>query len=773
MSFPFSRRAALWFLALCLLVFPRPAAVHAQTGTAVLPTNTATTYSYGGANASSGSVTLVSVAGQSFTQAMQVTYSTTAPYMYNAQISWPTTAPVAANDLLVLTFWVRKLSPLNGSTIFCNAIFEQNGSPYTRSLTSSVPCDTDQWVKYAIPFKATAAYAAGGAAVRFQVANGPQTFELGGVQCENYGQLANAAGLPTAYYYPGSLPTAPWRANAAANIEAYRKGDLTVRVVDTNGYRVSGASVHVQMKKHAFKFGSAINASRVTDPGTGNNTYKQKVLNLFNTAVFENDLKWVPWENNPQQTLNGLAWCSANGITVRGHTLIWPAFARMPSDCASLAAAALNTRINNHFTDILGSTYGQCYQWDVVNEPYTNYDVQGRISGVPNVTPSTGVLGNYKMVEWFTLARSLEPNAKLYLNDYNILEAGGNDINHQNYDYALLEYLLNNNAPVDGFGMQSHFTTVTPIDKLLSIIDRFSQLPIDLAVTEFDFDTMDENLQANYTRDLMTIIFSSPKFNEFLMWGFWEGAHWRPRAAMYRQNWTEKPNGLAYRDLVFTQWWTDVTGTSNSNGEYTTRAFKGDYDIIVTRNGQTYTVPATLGTNQLVTVTVAGGASTLNASADASVRDGIYAANNYGTATSMDIKNSTTDFTRYAYIKFDISGISPTVANARLRLYGRHNGTVSPNTSAYGVTNNSWTETGITWANKPSVGALQVSKTITQTTQYYEWDVTSFVRSQKAAGATAVTLVLTMDASPSDNQITSFNSREATGNRPQLVVSTN
>jgi hypothetical protein len=89
----------------------------------------------------------------------------------------------------------------------------------------------------------------------------------------------------------------------------------------------------------------------------------------------------------------------------------------------------------------------------------------------------------------------------------------------------------------------------------------------------------------------------------------------------------------------------------------------------------------------------------------------------------------------------------------------------------FAVSSNSWTETGITWNNRPALGAKQgASVTITPTARYYEWDVTAFVKAQRAAGATAVSLAVKMDQAVNDGPDT-FNSRQASANRPQLVVS--
>jgi hypothetical protein len=39
------------------------------------------------------------------------------------------------------------------------------------------------------------------------------------------------------------------------------------------------------------------------------------------------------------------------------------------------------------------------------------------------------------------------------------------------------------------------------------------------------------------------------------------------------------PQALAYRDLVFNQWWTQASGKADKDGIFKTRAFYGDYTI--------------------------------------------------------------------------------------------------------------------------------------------------------------------------------------------------
>jgi GH35 family endo-1,4-beta-xylanase len=324
----------------------------------------------------------------------------------------------------------------------------------------------------------------------------------------------------------------------------------------------------------------------------------------------ENDLKWPFWESwaswNRQATMNALAWLRNNDLPVRGHNLIWPTYGNMPNDTRNLGPDALRQRIDNHFAEILKpeNAGGKCYQWDVINEPYTNFEVQGRIGGSSGVTQSNGLLGNLEMIRWFQNARRLDPTTKLFVNDYDILAGGGDDKPHQNYLFALSRWLLDNGAPLDGVGMQGHFNRVTPPATMQEIIERFSQLPVTLAITEFDVNLTDEELQAEYTRDVMTMIFSHPKFTDFLMWGFWERSHWLPAGAMYRADWSSKPNALVYNDLVFREWWTNEAGVADAAGRFTARGFKGAYNVTAVYQRVANTVTATIDSSGEVTVTL-------------------------------------------------------------------------------------------------------------------------------------------------------------------------
>jgi endo-1,4-beta-xylanase len=90
-----------------------------------------------------------------------------------------------------------------------------------------------------------------------------------------------------------------------------------------------------------------------------------------------------------------------------------------------------------------------------------------------------------------------------------------------------------------------------------------------------------------------------------MLWGFWENRHWRPQAALFASDWTMRPHGQAWMDLVNKQWKTDASATTDADGSISTRGFLGDYQITVTHGQRTKTAPAQLDRDgETVTITL-------------------------------------------------------------------------------------------------------------------------------------------------------------------------
>ncbi|MDQ3544886.1 MAG: DNRLRE domain-containing protein, partial [Actinomycetota bacterium] len=160
---------------------------------------------------------------------------------------------------------------------------------------------------------------------------------------------------------------------------------------------------------------------------------------------------------------------------------------------------------------------------------------------------------------------------------------------------------------------------------------------------------------------------------------------------------------------------------------------------------------------------------------DGFVRNGTFGGTNYGNDGMLLVKKSgTTGNTRESYLRFDLSAIG-TITTAKLRLWGFLTNVTdggTPHVQIYKSTNTTWSETGLTWNNKPaSTGSALATTTITGTGgAWFEWNLTSFLQAEKAAGRNVVTLVL--QSSNTTNPMATFNSDEAAANRPELLVTT-
>ncbi len=360
-----------------------------------------------------------------------------------------------------------------------------------------------------------------------------------------------------------------------------------MHVFDANGNPVSNADVSLEFQRHAYHFGTAVSAGRIVDDSAENDQYRAKVLELFNQAGPFNAFKWPPWAGDwgggPEEALAAAQWMKENGLYARAHVMVWPSERHLPNfmkayipdgDPANTDPAAKQA-VLDHIADVGTQSAPFIDEWDVINETFDNHDLMD-------------AFGNEVMVDWFNAARTVLPTQALYLNDYSILSGRGRNATHQQNYEDHIQFLLDNNAPIDAMGMQGHFNnSPTPIPILWDVLQRYTtKFPeLDIRVTEFTIDTEDEAMQADYLRDFHTLIFSHPKTVGIQLWGFWESQINKTNSALFRNDWSPKPNGLAYEALVFGDWWNDFNGRTHTSGSFSERGFFGDYHVSAKLDG--------------------------------------------------------------------------------------------------------------------------------------------------------------------------------------------
>jgi endo-1,4-beta-xylanase len=529
--------------------------------------------------------TIVNVTGQPFTRAARIQTLKRPDLDFLLQFRTKTTQPVKKGDALVAIFDARAAEPLPATGIAQSAfVFELASEPYTKSADFPFKIGPS-WQRYYISFFALSDLEAGSAQVMFRLGYDPQTIEIGGLQVLNFGPGIKRDRLPsTLVSYIGRDSDNPWRKIAREKIERIRKGDLTVHVVDSGGKPVSGATVTIRMKRHAFGWGSAVDARTLLGEGPDSDRYRQHVRENYNRAVLENDLKWFSWIREPQRAKDAVKWLRENGLDVRGHCLVWPGEKNLPHPIVALfkQPAALKSAINDHIREEAGAMRGQLIEWDVVNEPFSNFNVQAAITGVaPKSAPDWIERHASVLSEFYRTAREADPAPKLYLNDYSILETGGNDAPHQEHLERTIRKLLADKAPLDGIGIQGHFNEdLTAISRLWEILDRYAQFGLPIEITELDINTQDERLAADYTRDFLTAMFAHESVVGVLTWGFWEKRHWIPNAALYRADWSPRPAATEWERLVRKDWWTNAEPTTDATGTARIRGFLGKYEVV-------------------------------------------------------------------------------------------------------------------------------------------------------------------------------------------------
>jgi endo-1,4-beta-xylanase len=120
------------------------------------------------------------------------------------------------------------------------------------------------------------------------------------------------------------------------------------------------------------------------------------------------------------------------------------------------------------------------------------------------------------------------------------------------------------------------------MDRVITVLDRFAALKKPIRITEFDINIRDEAAQADYTRDFYTALYSHPAVVGIMQWGFWEGKIWQKNAAMVRTDWTEKPNGVALRQLIKKTLASHHAAKTDAAGQWNEAIHHGEHTLKIT-----------------------------------------------------------------------------------------------------------------------------------------------------------------------------------------------
>ncbi|KAF8911186.1 glycoside hydrolase family 10 and carbohydrate-binding module family 1 protein [Gymnopilus junonius] len=281
----------------------------------------------------------------------------------------------------------------------------------------------------------------------------------------------------------------------------------------------SGTGLNAKFVSHGKKFWGSC-----ADSNTLNIAQNAALLKAdFGAVTPENSMKWDATENTQNQfTFSGsdalVNWAVSNGKLIRGHTLVW--HSQLPSWVSSINDKTTLTNVmKNHISNVVGRYKGKLYckqlsthqLWDVCNE-ILNEDGSLRSSVWSNV------LGESFVTLAFQFARAADPDAKLYINDYNL---DSNNAKVQGM-VALVKRVNANGKVIDAIGTQMHLSAGGS-SGAQAALTALASTGLDVAITELDI----VGASANDYTTVAKACLNTPQCVSITSWGVSDVNSWR------------------------------------------------------------------------------------------------------------------------------------------------------------------------------------------------------------------------------------------------------
>jgi len=249
-----------------------------------------------------------------------------------------------------------------------------------------------------------------------------------------------------------------------------------------------------------------------------------------------------------------LAFAEANGMTMRGHTLVW--YAALPDWTKEISSAAEAEReLTTHIERVVSRYRGKIKTWHVVNEPID--DAKGKL-GAPRPSIWLQHLGDKYIDVAFRLAHQVDPSAELLLNEYNIESVDDSSAPRRQALLALVRDLLARGVPLHGVGLQGHIPGKFQIDGdgLYNFVSEIKSLGLSVHITELD--VIDDELPgptavrdaivAARAYDFLNAVSAAERPSAVVTWGITDRYTWVP-------TWHKRTDGLINRPLPFDEYY--------------------------------------------------------------------------------------------------------------------------------------------------------------------------------------------------------------------------
>jgi endo-1,4-beta-xylanase len=275
------------------------------------------------------------------------------------------------------------------------------------------------------------------------------------------------------------------------------------------------------------------------------NVIASKVRNDFKTywnqVTPENSGKWGSVEGVRDEMyweFLDLAYDTAisNNLSFKHHNFVWGQ--QQPSWLADLPEAEQKEEVEE-WIHAYCDRYPKTDFIDVVNEPlHAQPSYKNALGG----SGSTG----WDWVVWtFEKARHYCPEAKLILNDYNIVSS-----NIATDDFIEIIDILKVKNLIDGIGEQGHFLESTPAATITSNLNKLQKTGVPIYISEFDIDFADDQKQKSKYQELFPLFWNHAAVHGITLWGYVQNEIWRTNSYLVKSNGIERPAMVWLKEYV-------------------------------------------------------------------------------------------------------------------------------------------------------------------------------------------------------------------------------
>ena len=213
----------------------------------------------------------------------------------------------------------------------------------------------------------------------------------------------------------------------------------------------------------------------------------------FNALTAENCMKPMFMQpNEGEYFFKASDYCvdfaEANSMALVGHTLVWHAMTAdwfFKDEAGQLPSRELMLeRMRTHIDTVVGRYKGRIPYWDVVNEAVL-YQGAGN-SAVFRESPWFKAIGEDYIELAFRHTHAVDPDAKLYYNDYNMTKK-------EKVDFVLemVSEMRAKGVPIHGVGMQGHWMLDWPsLSDIEYTLRTFADAGIPVSITELDISVL-------------------------------------------------------------------------------------------------------------------------------------------------------------------------------------------------------------------------------------------------------------------------------------------